>query len=88
MKKLLLLLIRFYRKVISPLKKPCCRYYPTCSCYALQAIDRFGAWYGTGLAVRRILRCNPWSPGGFDAVPLTLPHCRRDSMKITYKQKG
>ena len=77
MKKLLLLLIHFYRKVISPLKKPCCRYYPTCSSYALQAIERFGAWYGTGLAVRRILRCNPWSPGGFDAVPLALPHSRR-----------
>lgn len=88
MKKLLLLLIHFYRKVISPFKKPCCRYYPTCSCYALQAIERFGAWYGTGLAVRRILRCNPWSPGGFDVVPLTLPHSRRGRIKITYKQKG
>lgn len=88
MKKLFLRLIHFYRKFISPLKKPCCRYYPTCSYYALQAIERFGAWHGTGLAVRRILRCNPWSPGGFDAVPLTLSHGRHDSMKITYKQKG
>ena len=56
MKTLLLLLIRFYRRVLSPLKKPCCRYYPTCSAYALQAVKRFGAWHGTGLAVRRILR--------------------------------
>ena len=85
MKTLLLLLIRFYRRVLSPLKKPCCRYYPTCSAYALQAVKRFGAWHGTGLAVRRILRCNPWSPGGFDAVPLTLPQKRHRWTKIKLK---
>jgi putative membrane protein insertion efficiency factor len=86
MKQLLLLLIRCYRRFLSPLKRPCCRFYPTCSTYAMQAITRFGAWHGTGLAVRRILRCNPWNPGGFDAVPLTRtpsPHSR-----IKYKQKG
>ena len=85
MKALLLLLIRFYRRVLSPLKKPCCRYYPTWSAYALQAVKRFGAWHGTGLAVRRILRCNPWSPGGFDAVPLTLPQKRYRWTKIKLK---
>lgn len=85
MKPLLLLLIRFYRRVLSPLKKPCCRYYPTCSAYALQAVERFGAWHGTGLAVRRILRCNPWSPGGFDAVPLTLPQKQHRWTKIKLK---
>ena len=78
MKTLLLLLIRFYRRVLSPLKKPC-------SAYALQAVKRFGAWHGTGLAVRRILRCNPWSPGGFDAVPLTLPQKRHRWTKIKLK---
>lgn len=69
MRWLMLLLIRFYRNFISPLKPPCCRYYPTCSLYALQAVNRFGALKGGFLAVRRILRCNPWSPGGFDYVP-------------------
>ena len=88
MKTLLLLLIRFYRRVLSPLKKPCCRYYPTCSAYALQAVKRFGAWHGTGLAVRRILRCNPWSPGGFDAVPLTLPQKRYRWTKIKLKYEN
>jgi len=59
----------FYRKFISPLKKPCCKYYPTCSTYAMTALKRFGLIKGTILSVNRILRCNPWSMGGIDHVP-------------------
>ncbi len=69
MKYLLLSLIKFYRKCISPLFPPKCKYYPTCSSYALTAIERFGAVRGSLLAAWRILRCNPWSVGGIDYVP-------------------
>lgn len=66
---ILIRLIRFYQKGISPLKKPCCKYIPTCSNYALEAIRRFGALKGGALALWRILRCNPFSSGGYDPVP-------------------
>ena len=69
MKALLLRLIRFYQRGISPLHGPCCRYLPTCSQYALEAIERFGALKGGLLALWRVLRCNPFSRGGFDPVP-------------------
>jgi putative membrane protein insertion efficiency factor len=69
MKYLLKGLIRLYQKFISPLFPPTCRYHPTCSAYAVQAIERFGAVRGSILAVWRILRCNPWSEGGLDPVP-------------------
>lgn len=69
MKKLLLRMIRFYQKKISPLKKPCCKYVPTCSQYGIEAIERFGAFKGTALTIWRILRCNPFSKGGYDPVP-------------------
>jgi len=73
MKRLLslpfLLLIKFYRAVISPLKPPSCRFYPTCSAYAYEAITRYGPLKGTFLAVKRILRCHPLNPGGYDPVP-------------------
>jgi len=60
--------IRFYRVVLSPLKPRSCRYHPTCSAYALEAIERHGAVVGTAMAMKRILRCNPFHPGGFDPV--------------------
>ena len=69
MQKLLIALIRFYRKHISPHTPPTCRYIPTCSQYALEAITEYGAWKGTLLAAWRILRCNPFSRGGYDPVP-------------------
>lgn len=69
MKNLFIALINLYRRYISPLKRPCCKYYPTCSEYAIQAIERHGAFKGTILAVWRILRCNPFSNGGVDYVP-------------------
>ncbi|MBR3917825.1 MAG: membrane protein insertion efficiency factor YidD [Clostridia bacterium] len=68
MKKLFLFLIKFYQKNISPMKKPCCRFYPTCSQYALEAIQKYGAFKGFFLALWRILRCNPFCKGGYDPV--------------------
>jgi uncharacterized protein len=69
MKYPLLALIKLYQWTISPLLGPVCRYYPSCSHYGYQAIDRHGATKGTALTAWRILRCNPWSPGGVDHVP-------------------
>lgn len=69
MKYLLMGIIKFYKKCISPLFPPCCKYYPTCSSYALEAVKKFGFFRGGWLAVWRILRCNPWSMGGIDHVP-------------------
>ncbi|MBQ8164455.1 MAG: membrane protein insertion efficiency factor YidD [Clostridia bacterium] len=68
MKKLLIKVINVYKKYISPLKKPCCRFYPTCSTYAIQAIEKYGALKGTAMAIYRILRCNPFCKGGYDPV--------------------
>ncbi|GAB6877383.1 membrane protein insertion efficiency factor YidD [Thermaerobacter litoralis] len=64
-----LLVLRFYRRWISPLKPPSCRYTPTCSAYAVEAVLRYGALRGGWLAVRRVLRCHPWARGGYDPVP-------------------
>lgn len=69
MKKILIKLIRFYQKAISPLTPPRCKYHPTCSHYAVEAIETHGAFKGTMLAMWRILRCNPFSKGGYDPVP-------------------
>ena len=68
-KRIMLGMIRFYRRFISPMFPPCCRFTPTCSAYALEAIQKYGALKGGYLAVRRILRCNPFHPGGYDPVP-------------------
>ena len=68
MKKLLISLIKFYRKSISPGRPSCCRFTPTCSQYALDAINKYGALKGTLMAVYRILRCNPLCKGGYDPV--------------------
>ena len=69
MKRLLLALIDGYRLLLSPFFGTQCRFYPTCSTYAREAIETHGAWRGSRLAIWRILRCNPWHPGGFDPVP-------------------
>lgn len=69
MKYLAIALVKLYRRFISPLFPPKCKYYPTCSSYALTALGRFGFIRGSMLAVWRILRCNPWSMGGIDPVP-------------------
>ena len=62
-------LILLYQRVISPLTPPTCRFYPTCSAYPLTAIRRVGPINGTWLAVKRLVRCHPWTPGGVDHVP-------------------
>ncbi len=67
--KIFLLPVYFYRKVISPLKPPCCRFEPTCSLYCIQAIKEWGIIIGSALTVWRLLRCNPFSKGGYDPVP-------------------
>jgi uncharacterized protein len=69
MKVLLILLIKGYRLFISPLFPPTCRFQPTCSMYAIQAVEKFGALRGGYLAIRRILRCHPFHPGGYDPIP-------------------
>jgi len=69
MKIILMGIIKIYQKVISPLTPPSCRFYPTCSHYGIEAIDKHGALKGSWLAVRRISKCHPFHEGGFDPVP-------------------
>ncbi len=69
MRSVLKALLRGYRYLISPLLGPNCRFYPSCSCYAEEAIELHGALKGSYLASRRVLRCHPWHAGGFDPVP-------------------
>lgn len=68
MKRVLVLLILFYQKVISPIKPGKCRFYPTCSQYTLEAIQKYGALRGSFLGLKRILRCHPFNPGGYDPL--------------------
>lgn len=69
MKYLFIFLVRFYQVVVSPLKPPTCRYTPTCSQYALEALKKYGAFKGSWLALKRIARCHPWGGYGYDPVP-------------------
>ena len=80
MRTLLIALVQLYRWFVSPLLGRNCRFYPSCSSYALEALERHGAVRGSLLATRRICRCHPWNPGGFDPVP-EPPHelCKRPS---------
>lgn len=80
MKTLILLCIRGYRQLISPLLPPSCRFQPTCSQYALTAVERFGPVKGSWLAARRIARCHPFHPGGYDPVPAAPPADPRDGL--------
>lgn len=74
MKTVLMALIQGYRWLISPLFPPSCRFQPTCSRYAMEAIARFGPYRGSWLALRRILKCHPFHPGGYDPVPSLAEH--------------
>lgn len=68
MKNIFIKLIMFYQKNISPLKKPCCRFYPTCSEYALEAYTKYGVLKGTFLSLKRLLKCHPFHRGGYDPL--------------------
>ncbi|MCL2322352.1 MAG: membrane protein insertion efficiency factor YidD [Oscillospiraceae bacterium] len=68
MKIMLIKFIKFYRKYISPNKRPCCRFIPTCSEYSLLAIEKYGAFKGSLIAIKRIIRCNPFSKSGYDPL--------------------
>ena len=69
MRKIILVLIKFYQVCLSPLKKPCCRFFPTCSDYAYESVKRFGVIKGIWFSLKRFLKCNPFYPGGYDPVP-------------------
>ncbi|MBC8450216.1 MAG: membrane protein insertion efficiency factor YidD [Chloroflexi bacterium] len=69
MKQVFLVLIRFYQRFISPALPPSCRFNPSCSEYSYEAIQRYGLLRGGWLSLRRIARCHPWNPGGYDPVP-------------------
>jgi hypothetical protein len=69
MKRALILFVRAYQVAVGPLLPPSCRYFPTCSAYAIEALEKHGALRGSWLAARRIARCHPFRPGGFDPVP-------------------
>lgn len=68
-RRMILKVIQFYQSFISPLLGSNCRFYPTCSQYTYEAIEKYGAWHGIGMGIRRIARCHPWNKGGFDPVP-------------------
>lgn len=69
MNRIFIAIVKFYRKYISRLKPPTCRFYPTCSAYSLESYERFGALKGTYLTIARISKCHPFHPGGIDLVP-------------------
>lgn len=73
MRAVILMLIRGYQLLLSPVLGNNCRFYPTCSQYAAQAVCEHGALHGSGLALRRICKCHPWHPGGVDPVPGSRP---------------
>ena len=79
MQKIFLGIIRIYQLVISPLKPPTCRFYPTCSHYGMESIKRFGAVRGGWLTIKRIVKCHPFHPGGIDHVPDEWPSSRKKS---------
>jgi len=76
LKQIALALIAFYQKLISPMKPPTCRFYPTCSQYGMEAIQRFGFFKGGFLTIKRLVKCHPFHPGGFDPVPERFPEKR------------
>ena len=86
MKAVLLWMIRFYRTYISPGRPPCCRFIPTCSQYAAEAIQRHGALCGGALALWRLMRCNPLFKGGLDPVPEENPFTKPFHKKATKKE--
>lgn len=92
MRKILISIIRAYQYLLSPLMGPSCRFYPSCSCYAQEALEHHGVIKGSWLALRRLLRCHPWHPGGVDPVPekndLNPVHSRKHNHKCAVKNNG
>ena len=88
MKYLLIGLLKAYRLFISPLYGQVCRYHPSCSAYALEAIRRHGSVRGSWLAVRRVLRCHPWAAGGYDPVPEAGPAPRHAGARAASLDQG
>lgn len=86
LKKLFIFPIRLYRRYISPLKPPCCRFTPTCSQYAIEAIEEWGVLVGLILSVWRVLRCNPFGKGGYDPVPENKRRRRREEKRRLKKE--
>ena len=87
MKYVLIGLLKAWRLVISPIYGNVCRYYPSCSAYALRAVEFHGAVKGSWLTVRRLLRCHPWSPGGYDPVPDT-PEWHAEQAELAQQGDG
>ena len=69
MKQVLMLLVRAYQLLVRPVLPPTCRFSPSCSQYSLEALSKYGALKGLWLTIKRVIRCNPWNPGGYDPVP-------------------
>jgi len=92
MRKILILIIRAYQYLLSPLMGPSCRFYPSCSCYAQEALEHHGVLKGGWLALRRLLRCHPWHPGGVDPVPERSDpnpiHPQKHNHKCAVKNNG
>ena len=88
MKRILIWLISFYRKYLSPLKSTKCPYFPSCSQYGLEAVQRYGAIKGGLLSIWRILRCNPFSKGGYDPVPSMKAKASTKTSVKTKKEKN
>lgn len=88
MKRLLIACIQCYRRFISPLMISHCRFYPSCSAYAVEALEAHGFVRGSYLALRRLLRCHPWHPGGYDPIPCRHGHDHREpeSQTQAYRQ--
>lgn len=80
MRGLILAALRLYQRFISPCLPHACRFHPTCSQYMLEAVARFGAARGVWMGLRRLARCHPWNPGGFDPVAESIPSLKRESI--------
>jgi len=86
--KLIVIIIRGYQVLLSPIYGPCCRFYPSCSNYSLECVKRHGAFLGTYLTLRRLLKCHPWHEGGVDLVPEKSPLWASKSIDESKRENG